>query len=332
MPTSKWIVIINPLARGGLSSELWPAISNQLVKEDIDFDCAFTTHKYHAISLGMQYIAAGYRKFIVVGGDGTIHEVVNAIFYQTEVPSTDITLAVIPIGSGNDFIKVYDIPNDYQDAISIIADPRPILTDVGKVTFHELGVERARYIANVAGIGLDASVVKYYEHLCEKGHLRTGRLYMVCLIRTFLFYVNKMLSITVDGTQVFKGPLITGNVGIGRYIGGGMLALPLSVPDDGLFDLTLVPKVSKFKMARKIQSFTKGRGYVEKFAQHVRGKSVTITANNVRGGGGFLEIDGESMGTPPYTFTILPHSLKLLVGPKFQPHPSAPTIEDEPEF
>ena len=96
-----------------------------------------------------------------------------------------------------------------------------------------------------------------------------------------------------------------------------MKALPLSVPDDGLFDITLVEPMNKLILAARIKDFIDGNVYTFKEAHHSRGKAVEILPVSKQTT--YLETDGELMGTPPYVFKILPASLKLLVSKDFVP-------------
>lgn len=327
MPNARWMVIVNPIAGAGISSEVWPHISAKLKAANIAFDCQFTSHKFHAVNLTIDSIKKEYRNFIVVGGDGTIHEVINGFFYQKEVATEELTLAIIPIGNGNDFIRMYDIPTDYEKAIRVIKEGRAILTDVARVSFMDLGVQRTTYMANSSGLGLDAKVIRKYESLMEFSGHRKNITYANVLFRTFLLYRACQCHITVDGKDFFKGALLTGNISLGRYIGGGMMAIPSAIPDDGLLEVMTIESMSKVKIATRIIDFIKGTLYHIKGVQHTRGRHIEVHCNTTNFSR--LEVDGEPLGTPPFIFDILPESLCLIVGPYFAP---SPKDGDEPEL
>ena len=97
MAAESWMVIVNPKAGSGRGLKDWPVISNLMYNSGLKFTCVFTEHKFHAIELTVSAVNNGYRHIVAVGGDGTIHEVVNGIFIQKAVPTTDIFLAVIPV-------------------------------------------------------------------------------------------------------------------------------------------------------------------------------------------------------------------------------------------
>ncbi|HHV02409.1 MAG: diacylglycerol kinase family protein [Bacteroidales bacterium] len=327
MFSSRWMIILNPVAGGGKTAVMWPHISKFLHEHDLCFECIFTKHKYHAVTITIEAIREGFRNFIVIGGDGTFHEVINGIFYQQDVPTQNITMGIIPIGTGNDFIYAYKIPLNHVRAMETIIKNKSILTDVGWVSFQDYGIERSRYFANAAGMGLDAAVIKHYERIVEQDNRRGKAQYLSSLLHQFLFYRPKDLRILVNGNMFYEGPVLTCSIGIGVSIGSGMKALPLSIPDDGLFDITLVAPMNKVTLALRIRDFIDGKVYSFKEALHGRGKTVEIMPNSKNTT--FLETDGELMGTPPYVFSIIPSSLRLLVGEDFVPYVKN---ETSPEF
>ena len=90
--TDAWMVIVNPKAGSGRGLKDWPIISNQMYSSGLHFTCLFTEHKYHATELTVKAINDGYRDIVAVGGDGTIHEVVNGIFIQKRFPQQQFHL------------------------------------------------------------------------------------------------------------------------------------------------------------------------------------------------------------------------------------------------
>ena len=174
MATESWMVIVNPKAGSGRGLKDWPVISNLMYNSGLKFTCVFTEHKFHAIELTVSAVNNGYRHIVAVGGDGTIHEVVNGIFIQKAVPTTDIFLAVIPTGTGNDWIRMYGISATYSEAVEALVQKRTVLQDVGKVEFFETRVPHVRYMANVAGLGFDATVNLKYNNLKDQGRYGKG--------------------------------------------------------------------------------------------------------------------------------------------------------------
>ena len=110
--SKKWRFIVNPMAGGGTVRRRWPEIETQLRSAGINFDAVFTEGKYHAAALAEQAIAEETYYLVAVGGDGTAHEVVNGIMRQTTCPTEQVTFTLLPVGTGNDWIKTYSIPKD----------------------------------------------------------------------------------------------------------------------------------------------------------------------------------------------------------------------------
>ena len=133
---NRWLAIVNLLSGSGKCGRDWENIAKMLYSNGIDFDTVFTGHRFHAIELTKRAIVEdGYRNLIAIGGDGTIHEVANGILLQQEIPSNEIRMGVIPVGTGNDWIRSFAIPREYESAVRTIAEGKEFVQDVAKVTF-----------------------------------------------------------------------------------------------------------------------------------------------------------------------------------------------------
>ena len=185
--SQEWMVIVNPNAGSRKGERDWNNINKLMLDAGLDFKEVFTTHKEHAISIVSKFIKKGYRKFLVVGGDGTLNEVVNGIFFQKNIPTTAFKIAMIPVGTGNDWGRMYSIPFNYKKAIQIALDEHTFVQDVGKVTYQNGDSVKGRYFVNVAGMGYDAVVASKTNLDKEKG--RGGVLiYLKNLFTSLLFY------------------------------------------------------------------------------------------------------------------------------------------------
>ncbi len=307
------MVIVNPKAGNGSGLRDWPIISNQMYNSGINFTCLFTEHKYHAVELTVRAINDGYRNIVAVGGDGTIHEVVNGIFIQEAVPTTDISLAVIPAGTGNDWVRMYGISKTYSLAVKSIVEKRTLLQDVVKVNYYETGVKHTRYMANVAGLGYDAVVNLKYNLLKDDG--KYGKwLYIRSTFKTFLGYRSSRFNVEVDGKSFYDGMVFSSAIGVGKYNGGGMLQTPKAMVDDGLLDLTVIKKMSKFNVIRNFKSLYSGDIYSIPKVLHAQAHNVKVeTWPETR-----IEIDGEAVGTSPFEFNVVPHAIRVVVGLEYK--------------
>jgi YegS/Rv2252/BmrU family lipid kinase len=309
IPPDKWLIIVNPNAGVKKGVKDWPHISNLLNLAGISHLCVLTEHRNHANHLAGEFIEEGYRNIAVVGGDGTMNEVVNGIFEQKLVSPDTITLGMIPVGTGNDWCRTFGIPFDYKNAIRILKNGKTFLQDVGKISYFKNQDSVHRYFINIAGMGYDALVAKKTNILKEKG--KGGPLTYLYFVFSSLFQYKFIEAvIEIDDQQVFKGEIFSMNAGICKYSGGGMMQVPGAVPDDGLFDFTLIKKTQKWVVIRYTKKLYDGTLIDLPFISTFRGKSIRIRSV----GKIYLEADGESLGHSPFFYEILPQSLKVVVG------------------
>jgi len=306
-----WMVIVNPKAGIGRGLKDWPIISNQMNHSGLDFTCVFTEHKYHAVELTVKAVNDGYRKIVAIGGDGTVHEVVNGIFIQQQVPTTEISLAVIPAGTGNDWMRMFGIPKTYSDAVQSIVSEHTILQDVGLISYYETQIKHQRYMANVAGMGFDAMVNRRFNQLKDEG--RWGkRLYIRSTVKELLGYRAKRFKVMIDGEVFCDNAVFSATVGVGKYNGGGMNQMPNAVIDDGLLDITVIKRVNKFSVLRHFRKLYNGKLYNYSKVLAAQGKYITIETWPESP----IEIDGEAMGYSTFIFELVPKSIKVVVSRK----------------
>lgn len=310
---NSWFIVINPLAGGGKGKSDWPSIKNLLAKHGISYDYAFTEHKYHAVEITVKAINNGYSKIIAMGGDGTLNEVVNGIFIQKKIAPTEITVGVIAVGTGNDWFRMYSIPLDYSNCIQAIAKGKTFKQDIGRVEYYESMVQNHRYFANAAGVGFDAEVALRTNRLKEHGR-RGAVLYMFSLLKALLIYRHTTIDIAIDDTKIHEKAFSL-TLGIGRYNGAGMMQVPNAIANDGLFDITLIRKVSKLNVIWNIHRLYNGSILSHPKISSYQGRTIKISSSHPIK----LEADGESLGESPFTFTIIPEAINVIVGNDFIP-------------
>lgn len=308
---NKWFVVANPRAGGGKGRIDWPVIEGLLHRYEIDFDYAFTEHKHHAVEITVRAINNGYSKIIAVGGDGTLNEVVNGVFIQKKVSASDITIGVVAVGTGNDWFRMYDIPLGYEECVKAIKANYVFKQDVGKVEYWESMVQHSRYFVNAAGIGFDAEVAQRTNRMKDLGQ-RGAVLYMLSLLRALLGYHHTKVNVTVDGTDVQENAFSL-TLGIGRYNGAGMMQVPNAVANDGLYDITLIRKISKLGVIKNIHRLYNGSILNHPKISSYRGEVIEIKSDPPIK----LEADGESLGESPFRFTILPEAINVIVSEGF---------------
>jgi diacylglycerol kinase (ATP) len=308
---AEWLVIVNPNAGLRAGEKDWPIINQLLIDKGFHFDAVFTERPFHGIELSRQLITEkGYLKIIAVGGDGTLNEVVNGIFQQQRFATTDITLGMITVGTGNDWARMYDFPKKYKKAINILYNERTFLQDVGKVKYRYDAADKSRFFVNMAGMGYDALVAKKTNLMKAKG--RGGAfLYLFNLLTGLFQYEHTQLNIQVDGKEAFDGKVFSLSIGVCKYNGGGMMQLPNAVPDDGILDMTIIKKTSKFRVITNIKKLYDGSFVQMPEVVTFSGRHISITSTPRHSI--YLETDGESLGTSPLDFDIVPKAVKLIV-------------------
>ncbi len=303
-----WYVIVNPNAGKKRGIKDWDLISGLLKKHGISFSRDFTKAKHHAIDLAVKAIEAGSRKILVVGGDGTMNEVVNGAFRQKKVATTDITLGMITVGTGNDWGRMFNIPLDYESAIRVIKDENTFLQDAGIIKFYSGTDMKKRYFINIAGLGFDALVTQRSNRYKERG-LSSKTLYLWTLLRSLISYRHTNTSIEIDGKKI-QNDTFTISLGIGKYSGGGMMQTPGAIADDGLFELTLIKRMRKGEIIRSLKRLYNGTILDHPKVEGYTGKKVKIDSDPLI----HVEADGESLGHSPIVFDILPRSIQVIQG------------------
>jgi len=306
-PTNDWLVVVNPNAGTGKGKKDWNKISKILDKFKFAYQTFFTERRLHAMESIPGFIDQGFRKIIVVGGDGTMNEVVNGIFAQKKIQPTDITLGMVSVGTGNDWGRTYNIPRDYQGAIEVIKQEKTLHQDAGYVTYMNGGGQGSRFFANMAGLGFDGLVAQKTNAAKEKGK-SNPLVYLKTLLTSLFSYKSTNLRVTVNG-NVIKDKVFSVAIGIGQYNGGGMKQAPEAQPDDGLFDLTIIKHMKKTSMIANLKNLYSGKIQKVKQVQLLKGKNVLIESDIPI----LLETDGESLGYSPFEFSILPKSLKIIM-------------------
>ena len=191
-----WYIIINPTSGNAAANKKWNKIVTYLYLYKIPYFATFSQYKHHESELVNDAIQKGYRKFISVGGDGTLHHIVNGIMAQKLVEVAELKVAVIPIGTGNDWVKTYRIPKNIKNAVSIIAKENSIKQDIGHLQLLETA--QSVFFNNVAGIGFDGFVVNNISKFKKYGVFA----YLLGTIMSFMRYKKTILTIKFNTQEI----------------------------------------------------------------------------------------------------------------------------------
>lgn len=312
-----WMAVVNVFAASKKAGALWNTVEKELQAHGVEYHSRMTGRSGCASDIAFDACVVGYRRFLSVGGDGTVHDVLNGIasFVEWKAQSgeslsmADFTIGVIPVGSGNDWIKSAKVPKDIKKVAALIASGKTARQDVVKVSV--LGPDgrsvdapiAVSYMINVGGIGLDARVCTRVNMKKKHGH-RGKILYVTSLIHAIYHRVPAFAKVYCDGEKVFEGPYFSIAFGIGMYSGGGMRQTPAAVMDDGMLDMTLIPELPLGKIAREAPRLFTGTFLEVPELISKRGRSIEVLPYG-EGGHEPVEVDGEVIGKAPVRFDVL---------------------------
>ncbi len=308
--SKKWFLILNPHAGSGRGQKDKSQILNLLKTNGFSFEPGVSEFSKHAIQLTHQAIVNGYRNLIVAGGDGTLNEVVNGIFSQTICQPEDIVVGMIPVGTGNDWIKTFGIPNQYAEAIKILKFGHTMSQDIGRITYGENELKKTCYFANMAGFGFDAMVAEKSNKLKDKGKKGLA-LYLQALASSFVKYQTSKTRIEIDGQEIDE-MIFSASIGIGKYNGGGMMQAPDAVPDNGVFQVTVIRQIGLFGILQNLAGLYTGEFVKDHRVSTHQARHISISsAKNIAG-----EADGEILGDNKFTIELYSQKLVVIYNPE----------------
>ena len=248
---------------------------------------------------------------IVVGGDGTITRVVNGLG-RAGFPE-DVTLGILPTGTGNDLASTLAIPEDSEGAVSTIRQSRVRELDVIKVHFRN---EKDQFLVNVATGGVGARTSGMADGALKR---RWGKMaYLRAALEVARDFEVQEARLILDGVER-KVRATNIAIGNGRYAGGGWPAAPRANPEDGLIDLVIIEDVALPGILALTPAALANSDYLDKEGVFfARAKEIRVDTEPFK-----LEftVDGEVIGSEPVVFTIMPQALKVVVGAGYVPEP-----------
>jgi diacylglycerol kinase (ATP) len=235
---------------------------------------------------------------VVIGGDGTVNEVVNG------VAGTGAEIAVLPNGTGQDFARTHGIPSGLDDAVRVVLDGATRTIDLGRV---ECEGSESRFFANVGSAGMSGSVARRANSMTKRFGGRATFFY--ALTREFLAWQNTRVVLELDEGVRREGPMHDVIVANGRFHGGGMKLAPEAEQDDGKLDVVTIGDVNKLDFLTTAPKLYSGRYLSHPKVELLRSSSVGVSADAPLP----LEVDGEPIGTTPARFEVVRAALRLRV-------------------
>ena len=301
--SKKWFVIINPISGNGKSKKKWPQIKRELETVGFNFEFAFTEYSKHSSLLLTTALDKGITNIICIGGDGTLHNIVNGIMNQKTNPTHKITVGMIPIGTGNDWVKTHNIPNKFVDAIKLIQQGNILTQDVGKIEFTNQN-KPSVFFNNLAGIGFDgyvANKVVKYKKLGPIAYL-IGALFG-------LFSFNNFNSTCYINADCFSNKTLMVLIGLGKFSGGGMQLTKTPNPFDGLFDISIAKNLNKLEIIKNLGKLYNGKITNHRKVFSLKSDAIKIVVEEKHSP--YIQADGEVIGTGNILVTLIPKAFSF---------------------
>lgn len=300
----KWFIIINPTSGNGKSKKCIPKLLELLKEYNIPFNSVETQYEKHEIELVQNAISEGYLKFISVGGDGTLHNIVNGIMSQSTVKTSDIKVAVIPVGTGNDWVKTYGITTKIKENLSIIKNEKTTLQDIGKINL--LNSKSVVYFNNLAGIGFDGHTVNSINKYKKLGKIS----YLVGGLDGFTTYKPIKTTLYFNNKEITTKSLMT-LIGLCKYSGGGMRMTKDVNPADGLFDITIIKIYGIGSILLNLPKLYSGKIVNHKKVETYKTYKIKVTIP--KGIKPFIQADGEIIPTSDFEVEIVPKAILFVI-------------------
>ncbi|MBB4079261.1 YegS/Rv2252/BmrU family lipid kinase [Lewinella aquimaris] len=298
MPTDPHF-IVNPAAAGGRALRWWKYALPVLQKRFGRISFAVSNERQSLAELTAAAVTAGHERLVGVGGDGTHHDIINALVHQNHTDR--ITYAPLPLGSGNDWCRTLRVPRHLIRWMQVYQKGKTINHRIGKLTFG--AGAQVQYFINVAGLAYDAEVVRRSANLDWKHRL----LYPLLTAAYLPGFQPPKLALKYD-SHTIEGRFHTINLGIGRYNGGGMQPVPQADPTADILALTYAVNTPVNRIIRNSwRLFTPTIGEMEGVTT-THAREVTVT------GPTGLEADGEFLGTGPVRAELIEQRLRVVCG------------------
>jgi diacylglycerol kinase (ATP) len=297
----KTVFLVNPASANGKTGKRWPEIERAAHAAGLRGEAILSERAGQLGELARQASDDGASLLVVVGGDGTVHEVVNGIAGREGVE-----LAVIPRGTGWDFARTHAIPKRLAGALRIATDGIARPFDLGRASYQAGGTRVTAWFANMASVGMSGAVAAKANSTTKALGAKTS--YLLALGVVFARWQNVHLRVQVDEEQ--RDALMEDTiVAVGRYLAGGMKITPDAEPDDGLFDVLLIGDVTKTELVRVMPKIYRGTHLPHPKGEVLRGRTVSIDADDPLP----LQLDGEQPGTTPVRLELVPAAIRLRV-------------------
>ena len=305
MATGDVVFVVNPASANGSTGRRWAGIAERAAAAGLRGRALVTKAPGEAADLAHRAAEEGADLVVAVGGDGTVNEVVNGLM-RIEAGGRP-ELAVLPRGTGTDFVRSLRLPSDVDAAIAVARDGAARTIDVGRAAHVARdGSPAETYFANFAGAGISGAIARRAN---ASSKAMGGRVSFVwATLAVFARWKSATVRVASDAERR-SGPMFEVLAMNGDYTAGGMWMAPHAVPDDGLFDVVLIGDVTKGDFVRTFPQIYRGKHLGHPKIEVLRAARVAIEADERLP----VALDGEQPGTTPVTFELVPKALSVRV-------------------
>lgn len=310
MPSKKTLFVINPAAASGALNAAWSGLAQGLKGHIRHFDAAFTRASGDATRIVREALRKKYKMIVSVGGDGTLNECVNGFFEAGKPVAREAVLGILPFGRGSDFARGMGIPADPKEAMKHLKTLSTKKVDVGECVCVDASLKPiTRYFLNVANVGIVSDVV---THSRRAPRVMGGAgAYVYGALRGMATYHAPKVVFSGRGTNE-EVALLNMAIANGKYFGAGMRIAPQARIDDGLFEVIVAGKMTIRQFLFNMPGLYRGRHTKLKNVSYFRSDRIEVKSSDSQQKVS-VEMDGETIGTLPSVFRILPQTLTFKV-------------------
>jgi diacylglycerol kinase (ATP) len=299
------VFVVNPASANGSTGRRWPEIARRAAASGLEGDTLISTRAGEIADLTAQAARDGARLVVAVGGDGTVFEAVNGLMRAGA--GNEVELAILPRGTGKDFMRTFAIPGKLDRALEIAKDGAVRTIDVGHARYLAWdGTEAEAWFANFGGAGISGAIARHADSASKALGGRVA--FFRSTVSVFMRWKPSQMTVRVDGEER-SGRMLEVLATNGAYAAGGMRVTPDASPDDGLLDVLLIGDVNKADFVRTLPKMYRGTHIRHPKVEVLRGATVEIEAEETLP----VALDGEQPGTTPITFDVVPKALRLRV-------------------
>ncbi len=305
------LFLINPAAGNGKGLNTWQTVQSFLAHTEWDWTSRLSQQKGDLLRLASEALREDWDRLVVLGGDGSMHEVVNGLLARGSGSHPLPALALIPCGSGNDWSRTWNYPRHLGQWFEQVNTWTLQEHDAGLLRFQRGGHTEQAWFLNVAGLAYDAWLVKQIEeHPESKGH---PLIYLWSILRYLLSY-RPQQAVVRSGTKTWKGRFYTMNAGICAYSGGGMRVVPHADPALGQLAFTIAGDLPLWRILLNIWRFYSGSIGRVKDVHTLHGQELWVDSEDDNPV--YVEADGEWKGECPCRISIVPGAFRVWAPPR----------------